>query len=688
LILILCIFSSFYDSETGLFGLRLDKRRLEGPSKWNGLDTHLELQYEMQKKKNEKLLMGCSGKSHQMEAFSFDFFADTGDGFDSTYAIARALAQPLLGDSPRSKLVIFGGDLVYPSPSKEDYIKRVIFPFHSAFPPPDRYSLKQLGSCRSSHSEDNEPEMLLLPGNHDWIDGLVLFQEEILDNPTNHFAGWRLTQKSSYFANRLPGNWVIFGLDSALELDIDMIQFQRFCEVAASLTSSDRVIILTHQPLFWVSSACGDPDWPHAPTYSRTLTLLRLLGGKCRLLLSGDIHNYIRYVPVSSPFLSSSSSSSSSTSSSVHPLPMLVTCGGGGAFLHPTHLSLPKMIWKGEEYHLAKTFPSPDVSRWLTFHNIGNFRSKNLPFDIIGVFLYFSLIFSAFPSCFHPSLNQVVTDQLADCTSIAAFLSSIFFIMVETERVILTEGVFSLVAFLILLVTTIAILPKSSMSFLQRISLGFLHALAHQLTAVLIFSSLTLVSHSSLPFPQRSSILEEFPSLVIAVSAVDGFTFGYATPTFMSIVDFFDLHAFLSSQVHNSCAHPTEIFRFNLIIMYLIFGLFFAASAAPLVSLNVGMYLFFSDRVCGIHWDESFSALSCPNYKSFLRFQLQEDNSLKCNVFGIERVPCSWVRDHHYDQERENHPNQPSYNFHYPSKWISDDPKGTEPKVVDSFIIC
>ena len=630
----------------------------------------------------------------------------------------------MLGNHPRSKLVVFGGDLVYPSPSKEDYIKRVIFPFHSAFPPPDRYTLKQLGATRVSHSEDDEPEMVLLPGNHDWIDGLVLFQEEIIDNPTDHFAGWRLTQRSSYFAYRFPGNWVLFGLDSALELDIDMIQFQRFCEVAASLAPSDRVIIVTHQPLFWVSSACGDPDWPHAPQYTRTLTLLRLLGGKCRLLLSGDIHNYIRYSPSStssslfssfstpfssspfppSPPLSSNSSPTFSPPSSPspspsspssppssnllsHSLPMLVTCGGGGAFLHPTHLCLPKMMWKGEEFLLSSTFPSAEVSRWLTFRNIGNFRSKNLPFDIIGVFLYFSLIFSAFPSCFHSSLHEAVTFQLSNVSSIYSFLIGIIHVMVETEKVILTEGIFSLIAFLLLVITAIVILPKATLTLPQRISFGLLHAITHQLTAVLIFSSLTLVSHSSLSFSQRRSILDEFPSLLSAASAADKFTFGYASSSFIAIVDFFDLHGFLSAQIHNACAHPADVFRHEIVIMYIMFGIFFAASAAPLVSLNVGVYLFFSDRVCGIHWDESFSALSCPDYKSFLRFNLQKDSSLECTVFGINRVPRSWVRDHHYDLERAANPNVPSYLHSNPSKWRSDDRNGSDPMVVDSFVL-
>lgn len=55
----------------------------------------------------------------------FDFIADTGDGGNSTYAVARLLAQPSLvikaDDSnsrvtfPRGQLLLIGGDLAYVS---------------------------------------------------------------------------------------------------------------------------------------------------------------------------------------------------------------------------------------------------------------------------------------------------------------------------------------------------------------------------------------------------------------------------------------------------------------------------------------------------------------------------------------------------------------------------------------------
>src|SRR5664279_5979362 len=56
------------------------------------------------------------------ETFTFDYVADTGDGWDSTYTVAYHLAQPRLElpqgsgslSLPRGQVLIFGGDEVYP----------------------------------------------------------------------------------------------------------------------------------------------------------------------------------------------------------------------------------------------------------------------------------------------------------------------------------------------------------------------------------------------------------------------------------------------------------------------------------------------------------------------------------------------------------------------------------------------
>ena len=59
--------------------------------------------------------------------FWMDFVADTGDGWNSTYAVASAVAQPELSSANskgtehrtvRGRLLVFGGDQVYPAASR------------------------------------------------------------------------------------------------------------------------------------------------------------------------------------------------------------------------------------------------------------------------------------------------------------------------------------------------------------------------------------------------------------------------------------------------------------------------------------------------------------------------------------------------------------------------------------------
>ena len=69
--------------------------------------------------------------------FWFDYVADCGDGWDSTYAVAYALAQPSLdvgekNTMPRGRLLIFGGDLVYPTPHADNYDARLVGPYRVA----------------------------------------------------------------------------------------------------------------------------------------------------------------------------------------------------------------------------------------------------------------------------------------------------------------------------------------------------------------------------------------------------------------------------------------------------------------------------------------------------------------------------------------------------------------------------
>ena len=114
-----------------------------------------------------------------------DFVADTGDGFDSTYAVASAVARDTLDvtdpcgaqhATQRGRILVFGGDLVYPVASREDYEQRLVMPYEHALP----------------HTRAPHPDVFAIPGNHDWYDSLISFTRRFCSE--RWFAGWRTRQ--------------------------------------------------------------------------------------------------------------------------------------------------------------------------------------------------------------------------------------------------------------------------------------------------------------------------------------------------------------------------------------------------------------------------------------------------------------------------------------------------------------
>ncbi len=71
-----------------------------------------------------------------------DYVADLGDGWNSTYTVAGLLAAEELkleweGESyatQRGRILVMGGDQVYPVPKRVEYENRMLGPYRSALP--------------------------------------------------------------------------------------------------------------------------------------------------------------------------------------------------------------------------------------------------------------------------------------------------------------------------------------------------------------------------------------------------------------------------------------------------------------------------------------------------------------------------------------------------------------------------
>jgi len=281
-------------------------------------------------------------------AFWIDYVADVGDGFDSTYAVAYLLGQPYIDipgldhKLPRGGLMIMGGDEVYPAATVADYNKRLFDVYKKAFP-------------RESVADDERPLAFVIPGNHDWYDGLSIFLAKFcaadrfeLDGKKYFLGGWKISQQHrSYFSLKLPDNWWIWAFDSQVDdADIDLPQFKYFKTVANKMPENAKIILFASVP----SWAKFNESQKGKDSYLKSLTTVAGVVQKEKkarfyAIISGDAHHYSRYGSPNIPT-------------------QFITAGGGGSFLHPTHhlpLKIKNIPWLNATTEMSLT-TSPDAA--------------------------------------------------------------------------------------------------------------------------------------------------------------------------------------------------------------------------------------------------------------------------------------------------------------------------------------
>ncbi len=285
----------------------------------------------------------CYDYRDEADELWLDYAADLGDGWNSTYSIARLLAAEALtvegcdAPLPRGRILIFGGDEVYPTATRDEYKNRLVGPYRAALP--------------EVESDEEAPHLYAVPGNHDWYDGLTSFTR--LFGQKRWIGGWQTRQERSYFALALPHGWWLWGIDVQLESDIDLPQRDYFHKVAAEkMAAGDRVILCTAEPS-WVYDQEGDPRANRNLAYIDE-KIVQAHGGRVATTIAGDLHHYCRY---------------QEEGGGRHK----ITSGGGGAFLHDTH-SLPEALDHHSEndpasYVRKAVYPTPTTTRGLLWGN-------------------------------------------------------------------------------------------------------------------------------------------------------------------------------------------------------------------------------------------------------------------------------------------------------------------------------
>lgn len=275
----------------------------------------------------------AANEAHQ--DFWLDYTADTGDGWNSTYAVADALAQPELrlehGGKPEltrsGSVLVFGGDEVYPYPSRSEYDVRTETPYRLAF----------AGRPR--------PDVFAIPGNHDWYDSLVAFSRTFC-RPERGFAGCATRQTRSYFALKLPANWWLLAIDLQLGADLDEPQVQYFQKVAERMDAESRLIFCVPEPRWILEAAYPQHDSYEERSSTRFLEE-KVFHRKARVYLTGDLHFYKRHENAEGV--------------------QKITAGGGGAFLHPTHAPDTRTLPHGFVQRAA--YPDEKTSAALSWRN-------------------------------------------------------------------------------------------------------------------------------------------------------------------------------------------------------------------------------------------------------------------------------------------------------------------------------
>jgi hypothetical protein len=311
-----------------------------------------------------------------------DYVADTGDDAAVSRAVAGLVfTQFRLPDpthpgaelsAPRGDLLVFGGDTAYPVATAEEITNRVLVPWNQVL---------------TTQPGGSERVLLGVPGNHDWYDGLDgfqrLFRHRPLDPahgtaPTSRHSttligryatyarqfvlggqiekpkalkllGYTPVQNASHFILPLAPGLVLFGVDRQLKR-IDPRQRDYFAE---HLNDNLAVApwVLLPDPLY----AFGDKS---ESGFDMLDSLGLRLHRRPQFFLAGDIHHYCREQVEAS---------------------LLVTAGGGGAFLHPAPM-------RDGEIRPQVEFPDRKNSRrllWQAPWKIALGRSGILPHAVL-----------------------------------------------------------------------------------------------------------------------------------------------------------------------------------------------------------------------------------------------------------------------------------------------------------------
>jgi hypothetical protein len=513
-----------------------------------------------------------------------DYIADLGDGFDSTYAMASLVSQPQIdiegvGALPAAKLLIMGGDQVYPFPTRQAYRERFAMPYSTALPPAPDGSWRRL--------------LFVLPGNHDWYDGLSSFDHMFCKARFGHAAenrigGWLCPQHRSYFAIRLPHNWWIWGADIQLAQYLDAGQILYFEGVAEAMkahpTEAPKLILCTPEPSWNYDK---DETLQGEDNLSTITKIATDAGARIAAVVAGDLHHYSRY-------------QSKETGT------QFVTAGGGGAYFSPTHYlqDTRKISWGGSKTTLeldcqikdgkstgkASCWPTRSESRRLSLWTL-TFPFKNYGYAVALGVIYWVMIWMFSTTPYNGSTVGETLIQNPDFH----WWPGLFLLAPLAAATNVILGIWCLALWVVLYGYA-----DSGWGGKTKLVLGTLHWAAHIAMMIALYYAVSYFSFYLVDtlWPQAREMLQNLQL--------------------------------------KSSADVRELFR--TIVIFPLVMIFIGGLAAGFVW---GAYLTVS-CLLGLHCDQAFASMGIPDYKNFLRIKV-EPNKLTIYSIGLRRTPRRWA---------------------------------------------
>jgi hypothetical protein len=337
---------------------------------------------------------------------------------------------------------------------------------------------------------------------------------------------------------------------------------QYFQRVAAAIEEDARIVLCVPEPQ-WMLKESYPEDESYEDQALRFLET-RILKRRVQVFLTGDLHHYRRHENAKGV--------------------QKIVSGGGGAFLHPTHVPRSRSIAEGFDERAC--YPPRATSWRLAWRNL-LFPFLNRSFFWVPAILYALSAWFASASLRETDLETV---QLALMASAGAAVRDPF------------DGLW-----IIAVVAGFVFFTDTHVKWYRLIG-GITHALAHLGAAFLIGWSALL---------------------------------------------------FTTGMLHLEYGGVRQLLLSGAIT--LVVGGFVG-------SVIMGLYLLFSIQIFGRHSEQAFSSLRAQDYKNWLRLQIDAMGALTIHAIGLDRVPKRWKKS-----------NDPTT-----SSWVSDDPGGTSPRLIDS----